>query len=447
MESVKLLASATGSAVAARFRGLTVRIDIENSVETAVRDQVTQLPVAVPAVEHGADIKGNITLTAPPGQTRTLRGLTLTLHCAKVGGPDEKASAWSPQLPPPSGGEASAGQFGEPQSFTTLYASAEPLVALATGRYDVTGDVVVPFTLKTDVLPALESIEGSGGADVWHWIEVHVDMAGALGRMRRWRAAYAKLKRESKELYERDDGQSVAMKALTNSSGSATDKSLGKPGGHTQQRLAVQVLSATPQKLAERPRPWVTVGDFGGQCKLEVHDGGVGVLGSTAELAADVTVRDVTTAVQKVEVLVLTSVDGADPAPPTRTHLVYSSELAKTLANATAPATAADTDAPSAAASDAAASDGAASDGGGVWPIDRTIRIDLGTALGGHMQQLCRSAPQPVACPSSKEWTLSASGLEWRDCGESVPSGGAEEVLTLVGPNSLESPIGPNAPL
>ena len=265
-------------------------------------------------------------------------GLSLTLHCSKGITQKPSTGGWfeppkqEPGMPamPTHPGMPSAAAAAK-TVFTPLYESSEPLVLLTPGRYDVNGEIVVPFSISSAELPAMESLEMESGGGVWHWIEARVDAVGWRGFMQRRRDTIGVWRRDAvkgkKELGWKDRGDD-SQHFLPSSRAAACA------------RLAVQVLAPPPPKSA--PAAWLTVGDFGGEAKLTMLDGTDIVLSDDGELRCAVCVRG-TAPLSKVEVRLLTKVDDTEPVP-SRSHVIWQRPAAATTAATAAPAVADDAD-------------------------------------------------------------------------------------------------------
>lgn len=335
MEAVSTFSSAFSAAVANKFAGLTTTINIERTLEASIVDQdenpTEKDPIRqiIPVIQHGDEIKGTIVLTAPPGQTRVVGGLSLSLYASKVNvAKDENPLSKLLGVPKAEPGTTSSpfgGHSPPPKThFKSVYRQEESLVLLEPGRYEVTGDIVVPFTLPTASLPVLETLElEQTGAGMWHWLEARVAAVGVRGYVQRKRDALTSMREGS-----------AKTRLELNWQKPDEDKEFMTPSKRVAavQRLCLQLPPAASLPAQPNSPPWLSVGDFGGEAKLTLLDGQDAVLGESFRCQLDI--RG-TQPLSKVEVRVLTKLDKSDPHP-SRSMVVWSKELADALAAAEA---------------------------------------------------------------------------------------------------------------
>ena len=365
-----MFGSAVGASVVARFSGVTTKIAVDAEQESSAVDvsddnfgascgdgepapgswqekmldaeakkkqlaaRPKQARMPIPVVVHGGEIKGKVVLTAPPGHTRRVAGLSLVVRCVRVAPPPEKKGMFGMPSTEP--------KVPSAMTYSKIYTS-EPLVLLAPdGSYDVTGDVEVPFAFPTARLPDIESVELENACGVWHWLEARVQWRGPWNLAQKARSKWWGMMEEAHG--EPGNPMSSPVSHLV------TDSYMHIPGagffGAAVQRFCLQVVTPPDDPLlaalqsAKGGQPWLTVADFGGQCKLELlHDGGVVPVGEHGgELAAKVTVSGTDAPLKRVEVRLITKLTGGSFTQPGTEHVtrtvLYDKEAADTLAAA-----------------------------------------------------------------------------------------------------------------
>ena len=164
------------------FGRLSAKLTVESPIEAATyKAGVEPTQVVVPIVEFGKPLEGVVELTAPPGVKLWFGGLTVSLRVARLvkHGGDPVLTPEMKDLP----------QWMHPKATPIVHAYAPPtyesraFTVLAPGKYEVDGTIKVPFSIPTDMLPAVESFDAGDGSGYCHWVEANIASVGWLGKV------------------------------------------------------------------------------------------------------------------------------------------------------------------------------------------------------------------------------------------------------------------------
>ena len=203
LEQGKLYAHMAVVALAGKcgFVGIAATVSLESTLEATVYKKGVEPPhQVVPVVQHGQQLKGLVTLVAPPfGKPPSFGGLTVRLHVARLlkhGGAPKHSKEQAEAL-------KSMPTWMQPKDTAIVHAFDAPLhvtadvVVLGPGTYEVDGEIKVPFTISTAELPLLESFQAADDSEVCHWVEAHIAQVGWRGRLNYVREGWSSLNMES----------------------------------------------------------------------------------------------------------------------------------------------------------------------------------------------------------------------------------------------------------
>ena len=254
----------------------------------------------IPVVTHGDTIKGTVVLTAPPGQTRVIGGLSISLHCSKCFVPKPVLSG--------AASKALESVGGTPELRYARLVESEALELLPPRRYELTGETTVPFVMPTGLLPPLESFEAANGAGVWHWIEVRVAAVGVRGWVQRRRDAYDDFKKHALA--------SQAQLGVPGLSATPDHAYLHVPSTRAAavERVQMQRISASSPPAEEAPVESLSVCGVGAEANLTMCDGATAVLSAGAALRCRLRLKG-GIHLSRVELQLATRIDDTPPIP------------------------------------------------------------------------------------------------------------------------------------